>query len=186
MKTPSTVDIEGLAAGDRRTYQHVFDLFYDSLCCFANRYIKDLAGCEDCVQKTFIALWDHRTSISSEVHLKSFLYQVCHNNALNHLKHEQVKEQYLSEMKYETEDQTCFINEVLEEEVERILRQTEQDLPPKCREIFILAMQGRSTEEIAIQLGVTENTIKTQKKIAYKQLKKHVKDLYLLVILLTQ
>lgn len=36
----------------------------------------------------------------------------------------------------ELESQVCFINYVIEEEVERILVKTEQELAPKCREIF--------------------------------------------------
>lgn len=182
MKEQPVINMNGLVSGDRRTYQQVFNLFYDALCCFVNRYVKDVAACEDCVQKAFVALWDNRMTIASEIHLKSFLYQVSYRNALNHLKHEQIRTNSLSELQYELEDQRSFIHDVLEEEVERILRLTEQELPPKCREIFVLAMQGKSTEEIAAQLGVSENTIKTQKKIAYKRLKQHVHDLYLLMI----
>lgn len=186
MKEQPFIDIDGLVSGERRTYQQVFDLFYEALCCFVNRYVKDVAVCEDCVQKAFIALWDNRTAIASEAHLKSFLYQVSYRNALNYLRHEQIKADYLSELQHEMEEQRSFIGGVLEEEVERILRQTEQSLPPRCKEIFILSMQGKSTEEIAVLLGVSENTVKTQKKIAYKRLKQHVKDLYLLMLLLMQ
>ena len=89
--------------------------------------------------------------------MKSFLYQVSRNNALNHLKHERVKSEYMAKGVQELESQVCFINYVIEEEAERILAETEQELAPKCREIFKLAMQGKDNEEIARLLGVSEN-----------------------------
>lgn len=86
----------------------------------------------------------------------------------------------------ELESQVCFINYVIEEEAERILAETEQELAPKCREIFKLAMQGKDNEEIARLLGVSENTVKTQKKIAYKKLKQKIAEVTMLLLLLNQ
>ena len=118
--------------------------------------------------------------------IKSFLYQVSRNNALNHLKHERVKSEYMAKGVQELESQVCFINYVIEEEAERILAETEQELAPKCREIFKLAMQGKDNEEIARLLGVSENTVKTQKKIAYKKLKQKIAEVTMLLLLLNQ
>mgnify|MGYP002595472770 FL=1 len=186
MKSEASIEIQGLVSGDRKVYQKIFDVFYDSLCLFTHRFVEDIAVCEDCVQEAFISLWNNRESIASTVHLKSFLYQVCRNNALNYLKHERIKNEYAAAMVNELDSRVCFINYVIEEETERILARTEQDLPPRCREIFVLAMQGKDNEEIARLLGVSENTVKTQKKIAYKRLKQNIADIGMLVVLLNQ
>ncbi|MEQ2909809.1 sigma-70 family RNA polymerase sigma factor [Butyricimonas faecihominis] len=150
------------------------------------RIFHDLSVCEDCVQEAFISLWDNREEMASTAHVKSFLYQVSRNNALNHLKHERVKSEYMAKGVQELESQVCFINYVIEEEAERILAETEQELAPKCREIFKLAMQGKDNEEIARLLGVSENTVKTQKKIAYKKLKQKIAEVTMLLLLLNQ
>ena len=45
-------------------------------------------------------------------------------------------------------------------------------LPPKCKEIFILGcVEGYSYKEVATQLAVSVNTVKTQIKVAYKKIK---------------
>ena len=186
MRLQASIDVKGLVAGDRRVYQQVFDTFYDSLCLFTHRFVDDLSVCEDCVQEAFIALWNNRVDIDSFAYLKSFLYQVCRNNALNHLKHERVKREYMAKRVQELESQVCFINYVIEEEAERVLAETEQELAPKCREIFRLAMQGKENEEIARLLGISENTVKTQKKIAYKKLKQKIAKITMLLLLLNQ
>lgn len=49
-----------------------------------------------------------------------------------------------------------------------------------------LAMQGKDNEEIARLLGVSENTVKTQKKIAYKKLKQKIAEVTMLLLLLNQ
>ena len=186
MQEQTSIKIQGLTVGDRKVYQQIFDTFYHSLCLFTHRFIDDLSVCEDCVQEAFISLWDNREEMASAAHVKSFLYQVSRNNALNHLKHERVKSEYMAKGVQELESQVCFINYVIEEEVERILVKTEQELAPKCREIFKLAMQGKDNEEIARLLGVSENTVKTQKKIAYKKLKQKIAEVTMLFLLLNQ
>ena len=186
MQEQTSIKIQGLTVGDRKVYQQIFDTFYHSLCLFTHRFIDDLSVCEDCVQEAFISLWDNREEMASAAHVKSFLYQVSRNNALNHLKHERVKSEYMAKGVQELESQVCFINYVIEEEAERILAETEQELAPKCREIFKLAMQGKDNEEIARLLGVSENTVKTQKKIAYKKLKQKIAEVTKLLLLLYQ
>lgn len=186
MSLQIVIDVRGLVAGDRKVYQQIFDTFYDSLCVFTHRFVEDISACEDCVQEAFIALWNNREEIETPAHLKSFLYQVCRNNALNYLKHERVKNEYCAQGIQELESQVCFINYVIEDEVERILAVTEQELAPRCREIFKLAMQGMDNEEIARLLGIAENTVKTQKKIAYKRLKQNIAEIGTLVLLLSQ
>lgn len=186
MEEQASVKIQGLIVGDRKVYQHIFDTFYHSLCLFTHRYVDDLPVCEDCVQEAFISLWNSRESMVSTAHVKSFLYQVCRNNALNYLKHERVKKAHFAEGVQELEAQVCFINYVIEEEVERILAETEEELPLKCREIFKLAMLGKDNEEIARVLGISENTVKTQKKIAYKRLKQKIAEVTMLLLLLNQ
>ena len=125
MQEQTSMKIQGLMIGDRKVYQQIFDTFYHSLCLFTHRFIRDLSVCEDCVQEAFISLWDNREEMASAAHVKSFLYQVSRNNALNHLKHERVKSEYMAKGVQELESQVCFINYVIE-----------SDHPKRCQELF--------------------------------------------------
>lgn len=178
------ITLQKLIQGDRKTFLSVFDEYYKNLCIFLNRFLTNPADCEDCVQEAFIALWNNRFDMASMAHVKAFLYQVCRNNALNVIKHEKIKNEHCALIHRELESSDLFINYVIEEEVERILSKTEKQLPQKCREIFILAMQGKSNSEIAIKLGISENTVKTQKKIAYKRLKYNISEISLMILLI--
>ena len=78
---------------------------------------------------------------------------------------------------HDLEDKTLFEYFIIEEEVERILLKTQENLPPKCKRIFILAIQGKSNDEIAKELNISVNTVKTQKKIAYRTLKDYIYEI---------
>ena len=101
------------------------------------------------------------------VHIKSFLYLISRNSALDYLKHQKIKNQYEQKV-LEAEVTENFEYFVIAEVV---------SLPGKCKEIFILAMQGKDNEAIAKTLNISVNTVKTQKKIAYKKLKSYITEI---------
>ncbi|MEG2341104.1 MAG: RNA polymerase sigma-70 factor [Odoribacter sp.] len=181
-----SLNIEQFKQGDRQAFKTVFDSLYKSLCLFANHFINNLPAAEDIVQDTFLSLWSHREEMMSTAHVKSFLYMATRNETLDYIKHEKIKNCYNIQAVEKLETTEGFANFVIEEEVEQILLRTEESLPEKCKEIFILAMQGKENEEIADILNISINTVKTQKKIAYKKLKKYISDFSLMLFLISQ
>ena len=61
---------------------------------------------------------------------------------------------------------------------------TIDELPPRCKEIFLLHLDGKKNEEIAAQLKITLLTVKTQKKKALRYIREKMQDFGLLYILL--
>ena len=77
-------------------------------------------------------------------------------------------------------DQSMF-----DEEVYRRLYQAIDQLAPKCREIFLMAMDGKHNDEIAKELNIAVETVKTQKKRAIKQLREQTAlSIWLIFLLL--
>ena len=58
------------------------------------------------------------------------------------------------------------------EEVYRQLFETIDALPERCREVFLMYMEGKKNEEVATALHVSIETVKTQKKRAMSILRK--------------
>lgn len=176
-------DIKSFKAGNRQAFKFVFDKLYTTLCLFTNRFLNDLPASEDIVQETLLTLWNHREEMDSMAHIKAFLYMACSNASLDYIKHLKIKESY-QQQQIENEITANFEYFVIAEEVEQILLKTQESLPEKCKRIFILAMQGKDNETIARELNISVNTVKTQKKIAYKKLKDFLSDMMCLLILL--
>lgn len=163
-------------------FRDVYDSMYGTLCLFVQRFTGDYAVSEDVVQEAFIALWDARGNIADQAHIHAFLYRTCRNRALDHLRHEKVKSNFREQGVAMLEDEEQFARFVIEEEVGRILAITQAQLPEQCRRIFAMAvLKGMGNAEIAAELGISVNTVKTQKKIAYRRLKEHLLSLFLLM-----
>lgn len=115
---------------------------------------------------------------------KSFLYSSVRNSCLNHLEHNKVKIKHAKYTRYELLNGSEINNRIIEEETHRLIYNAIKELPAQCRKVLLLSINGLKNNEIAEDLKISENTVKTQKKIAYKQLKIKLKDIYPLIGLL--
>lgn len=77
--------IEQLHAGKEEAYRILFDEYYQMLCVFAMKYIKDKEVAEDIVQDIILELYSRRLRFNTPVALKSFLFLSVKNRALNFL-----------------------------------------------------------------------------------------------------
>ncbi|MEO4994211.1 RNA polymerase sigma factor, partial [Bacteroides xylanisolvens] len=58
----------------------------------------------------------------------------------------------------------------------RLLFKQIDKLPERCREIFLLHLEGNDNETIAKKLSLSIETVKTQKKRAMKTLRDNLKE----------
>lgn len=178
------VDAARFRGGDRREFHACFEAMYEALVLFTARYTDGVDQAEDCVQEAFISLWENHTRMESFAHIRAFLYRVCHNKALNVVKHQ--KRVSPLEESWEFEDRSAdFIENMIREESSRLLALLQQSLPPKCSEVFSKAVQGADNVSIARELGISRNTVKTQKKIAYRRMKELADELMSLIVILS-
>lgn len=178
------IDVARFASGDRREFHACFESMYETLVFFTHRYTDDISQAEDCVQEAFISLWERHADMQSFAHIRAFLYRVCHNKAINALKHSSYGSPLAESC--ELEDSSAdFLENMIREESYRLLAVMQQMLPPKCSQIFEKAVQGNDNISIARELGISKNTVKTQKKIAYKRMKSLLDELYMLVAILS-
>ena len=154
-------------------YKSLFDTLYAPLCAFANKYLLDLEISKDIVQEVFIKIWEDKISYPNENAVKSFLYTLVKNKSLDYLKSRQYKitDHYPSAEIEKLETEAFFLSEVLFIETATIVENAIRTLPEKCARIIRLGIQEYTNAEIADELDISINTVKTQKKIAYQKLR---------------
>lgn len=164
--------LQSITKIDQKAFKAIFDEYYKPLCAFGYRYVKDSSVAEDMIQEVFGTLWEKRLDFNHEKAIKSFLYTSARNKCLNHLKHKAVLEKHEEKLVYELESESFFTQHVIEEETFNQLYLEIEQLPNAAKKIILLALKGLKNKEIADALNISENTVKTQKKIAYSKLKK--------------
>lgn len=180
----STIWEQNIKAGIKRGNENAFRLLYEKFFCglriLAYKYTGQTDVAEEIVQDAFMKIWEtrHETDIKGSLH--TYLYTIVRNNSLNYLKHLLIERKYcadrirqlqkaLNYLQLSQEDGSSIL---IAEEMERSLKDAIASLPPKCREIFLLHRQdGMTYSEIAVELGVSINTVQKQISIALDKLR---------------
>lgn len=171
-----------------REYKNLFQKSYTSLCLFANKYVSDLEVSKDIVQEVFIKIWEDKIEFQSKNSIKSYLYTAVKNKSLDYLKSKRYKStDHLSTKEMEKLDaEPFFLREVVILETTNIIEEAINTLPNRCAQIIRMSIRSLTNLEIAKELGVSINTIKAQKRIAYKRLKPLLKEHVALLILFSE
>ncbi|WNH11303.1 RNA polymerase sigma-70 factor [Thalassobellus suaedae] len=166
-------------------YKKLFDSLYPLLCLFANKYIYDMEISKDLVQDVFIKIWEDKIVFKNENNIKSYLYTSVKNKSLDYLKSKHYKstDNFSVNQIEQLENESYFLREVVVIEASSIIEKAINTLPNKCAKIIRLSIKDFKNSEIAEELNISINTVKAQKKIAYKRLKPLLKDYFVLIAL---
>lgn len=178
--TAQIISVEQLKAGEEIAFRHLFDEYYQALCLFAVHYLGHDAEAADVVQECFIKYWNRHTEFDHLLKIRSYLYTMVRNDCLNILRNDKRRRKHLETMA----DEVVFRDTLLEEEAFRLFYQAVETLPRQTRRVIELALDGYNNENIALEMGISENTVHMLKKIAYKKLKVILRGYYYIFIFL--
>jgi RNA polymerase sigma-70 factor (family 1) len=166
-----------------KQYNNVFKKQYSALCLFSNKYIDNLEISKDIVQEVFIKIWEDQIEFQDDNTIKSYLYTSVKNKSFNYVKSKEFKSTGPLPVKdiAELENDPFYFRELAIAETSSLIEKAVSTLPAKCALIIRLSLEGLSNAEIAEELGLAVNTIKAQKKIAYKRLKPLLKESFILI-----
>ncbi|MET6996891.1 RNA polymerase sigma-70 factor [Chitinophaga defluvii] len=163
-----------LHEGDVAAFDQLFIEMYPALCVLSDRIVEDEAAAKDIVSEVFLQLWKTRTFLNEVRSINAYLYVATRNHSLNHLKklkrnEKKVRQAYdrqLEEKSYEDILQNVFNAEAI-----RLLHEAILTLPPECTKVVQLNIEGLSTNEIALQLGISPSAVSHQKARAIRLLR---------------
>ena len=167
--------------GNEVAFNKAFDLYYSRLCFFSDQILHDFDLSRSIVQQVFVDLWIKRDRLLV-ASLQAYLYHATRNASLDVLKHKKVESRYLSSL----ESNESIVEADLMEEAELAARINEaiQNLPEKCREVFLLCrFEGLKYAEIADQLNISVKTVEMQISIALKKLRSDLSDYQMIQLL---
>ena len=163
--------------GDEGAFRYYYDLYYNALCLFGLRMLKDEEVAEDIVQDVYVNLWKARETIESTLH------QSMRHRCLNYIRVKKLEEDYREEYAL-LESEEGFGDAVVEEEVHRVVMEEIDSLPHEQRRVILLHLEGKNNIEIAEVMKVSVNTVKTHKARARQQLKAKLQNLFVMIFIL--
>ena len=164
----------GFSINRKDIFERLFSDYYGILVCYAQKYTKREDIAEDIVQDVFASLWEENRIFPSQANFRSFLYISIRNAAFDYLRHQNVESRYIEEAL--TANRFLSDDSFQKEEVFRLLFKQIDLLPERCREIFLLHLEGYDNDAIAKKLSLSIETVKTQKKRAMKTLRNNLKE----------
>lgn len=159
-------------------FRAVFEQYYNPLCNYAFSFLQDYDSSEDVVQEVFIKIWENRKELIESDAIRFYLFRAVRNNCLTRL------EQLNKGMVVPLGTQDGFESpapygeeQAPAEDYPELLKRAIQQLPPKCREIFVLCkISRRSYQEIADELNLSVKTVENQIGKALKLLRAFARE----------
>lgn len=177
--------VEKLRNGDVNAFDQVYKKYARKLYAFSLRYLKSKEEAEELVQSVFLKVWENQHTLKRDTSFKSYLFTIAYNEICNVFRQRSYLRQYIAsslESNHEASgDSEAQLDALfIREQVDRIISK----LPEKQRIIFLKSRQeGKSTKDIAAELGLSPGTVDNYLSESLKFIRKHMQDRNIAVLL---
>ncbi|MEA4832322.1 ECF RNA polymerase sigma-E factor [bioreactor metagenome] len=139
--------------GDESAFDEILDLYRDNLTFFINRYVRNITVAEDLAIDSFVELIVHKNRYNFTSSLKTYLFTIGRNRALDYLKHiRRIKTVPLDDAdtsEYERE-YASLEESVIAEERKRIVNKALETLPCEMKTaVYLVYFEGMSYDQTA-------------------------------------
>lgn len=138
----------------------LYQLYRKELINHLQRIVHCPETAQDLVQESYIILTRTAAEVAID-HPRGFLYRTAGNLALDHLRHNKVVERHVEAEQIADEAELPSVeNDISKTQWQALLHQTITELPPRCRDAFILhKIRGLSYREVAKMLDISESAV---------------------------
>lgn len=174
------------ASGSRQAFSIIYERNFAVVYHCAKKMLDNSQEAEDVTSESFVKLWERFDGFSNLNAARSFLMTVTKNACLNRIKlNKNAREREAlfatnldsSVDSMGNEDITGHIYQYIFDEIEK--------LPPAEKKVFKLSyLEGKSNEEIALLLDITNQSVRNYKARALKSLRKVLQQRDVLTVFL--
>lgn len=144
-----------------KTFKTFFLKYYDVLVLYATNILKNVDAAEDVVLNCFVHIWENSLYENLSDRLDKYMFKAVKNAALNDLRDSKRRK-----ARHEKMMEEMPVAEIMQEDEQaeiEILYLTINLLPPERRRIFMMVYaEGKKYKEVADQLQISINTVRTQ------------------------
>jgi len=164
-----------LQQGDSDAFLELYNQYHSQLYHYVLRFVKSPAIAEDVLQDVFLKIWEIRSRIDPALSFKAYLYRICRNSVFKLLKKMAVDENLRVEVMLQLTQSVADADlKLLWQQYEAILQTAINNLSPQRQKVFRLCREeGKTYEQVAVELGISRNTVKEHMVLAMKLIREH-------------
>ncbi len=158
-----------------------YSIYFQKLYDFSKYYFHSDETCKEIVSDVFFNIWQNRKNLKSIRNIDNYLFIAIKNQSVKYKKNNQrnageslevVPSDYFVDV--ENPEHTMIVDEV-----RLIIQKAIDDLPEKCRIIFLMVREeGLKYKEAAEILSISERTVHAQMVIAVKKIISSIQQYY--------
>lgn len=163
-----------LKQGERDAFTEAYNRYSGLLYIFAFKRLKNREEAKDIIHESFLGLWANCKDLNPATVLPAYLYMVVRNKIINLVSHQKVAARYIDSFQ-------VYLDETRTDNTDYLVRHNElmafieaeiANLPPRMQQVFELSRKTNLTrKEIARELNISEETVKSQMHNALKIIK---------------
>ncbi|MFP4621765.1 MAG: RNA polymerase sigma factor [Bacteroidales bacterium] len=168
--------VESLKKGDFEAFDRLFWCYQKRLYHFALSILKDNEDARDVVQEAFLRIWKNRENLDEQSSLQSFLFTISYNIIVDTMRKKVSDRNFRDYLQKNAIDKESQVEKEVEfNELRTIYNNAVEELPLERKKIYKLQrFENMKYEEIADQLELSVNTVRSQMYKAISYLRKRI------------
>jgi RNA polymerase sigma factor (sigma-70 family) len=173
-----------LIKGNEKGLDFFFNRYYSPLIFYSTSITRNNEVANEIAAEAFVKLWAKRETIEEWRKIRFLLYKIVHDLSVDFIREKEKTRKQATTLRVVRETaERSYIDVLIEVETHNQLYLLLQNLSPRSRQIFrMFYFQKKAIKEIATELNISVNTVKTQKLRAIQTLKKYQGSLYFIAL----
>ncbi|MBO9572173.1 MAG: RNA polymerase sigma factor [Chitinophagaceae bacterium] len=164
--------LQQISEGDEKAFRIIYDQYRGKIYTYAFHFTESTILADEVIQETFLKVWLKRKSLQEVENFSAWIYAIAKNYMYDALKaaarEMQLKRSLESNKFNERSDTEDALSDKLNTQ---LLQEALDQLSPQQRQVYILSReQGLKRQQIAEQMNISENTVKTHMSQALKHI----------------
>lgn len=160
---------EGIKRGNSATYRQLFLQYYAIILRFLQKFVGQSEAASDMAQDIFMKVWINRHRLDPDKSIKSYLYTLAKNEALNYMKRARHAINSTLSDDLPASDKTENLVEYVE--LRTALGRKIDEMPPMRKLVFQMSRYSQlSNQDIADKLNISVRTVEKHLELARKDI----------------
>jgi len=153
--------VKRLLKDDVEAFDLIYEKYSGKLYTFGLKYLRSQEETQELVQTVFLKLWETHSKLDKDLSFKSYLFTIAYNDICKFFRRRKYLQKFISDSLYENSQSSSTTEESLDyQSVVMRVNQIIDELPDRQKNIFVKSrMEGKSTKEIAGEVGLTPGTV---------------------------